>query len=83
MSPEMFERLENKIDKLSEAVSRLIVVEERQLNQGERLGRCEGAVESVRTFAESTDRKVDQWVNRGIGIWALAVTLFAIYQAFK
>jgi hypothetical protein len=26
------------------------------------------------------DRKVDQWVNRGIGVWAVAVVLFAVMQ---
>jgi len=27
-----------------------------------------------------TDRKVEQWINRGIGVWAAAVLLFTLVQ---
>lgn len=26
--------------------------------------------------------KLAMWINRGIGVWALAVTLFTVYKAF-
>jgi hypothetical protein len=26
------------------------------------------------------DRRLEMWVNRGIGVWGLAVTLFALLQ---
>ena len=34
-----FRRLEGKVDKLAEAVMKLVLVEERQTNQGERIGK--------------------------------------------
>jgi len=27
-----------------------------------------------------TDRKVEQWVNRGIGVWGAAIVLFTLVQ---
>lgn len=73
-------RLESKVDKLTDAVSKLILFEERQMNQGERIGRCESAIAVHETSIARTDRKVDQWVNRGIGVWAAAVLLFTLVQ---
>ena len=27
-----------------------------------------------------TEMKVERWINRGVGVWALAVVLFAVVQ---
>jgi hypothetical protein len=32
------------------------------------------------TAIHKTDRKVDQWINRGIGVWAAAAVLFTLVQ---
>lgn len=73
-------RLEGKVDKLTDAVMRLVVIEERQTTQGERIGACETKLVATEVTLQRVDRKVDQWVNRGIGVWAVAVVLFAIMQ---
>ena len=73
-------RLESKVDKLTDAVMRLIVIEERQTTQGERIGSCETKLAATEVTVNRVDRKVDQWVNRGIGVWAVAVVLFAVMQ---
>lgn len=73
-------RLEAKVDKLVDAVMRLVVIEERQSAQGERIGKAEQRITAVETTASKTDRKVDMWVNRGIGVWALAALIFTIVQ---
>jgi hypothetical protein len=39
-----FLRLENKVDKLTDAVMRLVLIEERQTTQGERIGACEAKI---------------------------------------
>jgi len=44
MTDDDFRRLEGKVDKLGDAVQKLILVEERQANQGERIGRVEQRV---------------------------------------
>jgi uncharacterized coiled-coil protein SlyX len=75
-----FQRLETKVDKLTDAIQRLILIEERQSSQGERIGKCEASIAVHDTMIHKTDKKVDQWVNRGVGVWAMAVTLFALVQ---
>jgi uncharacterized coiled-coil protein SlyX len=80
VSTEDFNRLENKVDKLTDAVQRLILIEERQSTQGERIGKCETTLAVHTSSISKLDKKVDQWVNRGLGVWAAAVTLFALVQ---
>jgi hypothetical protein len=80
MTDDDFKRLEGKVDKLGDAITKLVLVEERQANQGERIGRVEQRVASVETAAAKTDRTVQMWINRGIGVWGLAVLVFTLVQ---
>ena len=80
MTDDDFKRLEGKVDKLGDAVQKLILVEERQANQGERIGRVEQRVAAVETATSKTDRTVQMWINRGIGVWGLAVLVFTMVQ---
>jgi uncharacterized coiled-coil protein SlyX len=80
ISPSDLRRLEEKVDKLTDAVMRLVLVEERQANQGQRIGAVEQRVAVTETSITKVDSKVDKWVNRGIGVWALAAVLFALVQ---
>ena len=73
-----FLRLEAKVDKLTDAVMRLVVIEERQTAQAERMTAVETKVTANDTAIIKVDRKVDQWVNRGIGVWLAAVSVFAL-----
>jgi hypothetical protein len=47
MTDDDFRRLEGKVDKLGDAIQRLILIEERQCLQGERIGRVEQRVAAV------------------------------------
>ncbi len=80
MTDDDFRRLEGKVDKLADSVSKLVLVEERLSNQGERIGRVEQRVAAVETAAAKTDRTVQMWINRGIGVWGLAVLVFTLVQ---
>jgi hypothetical protein len=80
MTDDDFKRLEAKVDKLGEAIQKLILVEERQANQGQRIGIVEQRMAGIEMSHAKLDRKVEMWVNRGIGVWGLAVTLFALVQ---
>lgn len=73
-------RLESKVDKLTDAVQRLILIEERQTTQGERIGKCESAIAVNEVTIQKVDTKVERWVNRGIGVWAVAVVMFTLLQ---
>lgn len=73
-------RLEVKVDKLTDAVQRLILIEERQNTQGERLGNCEAVLAGHTTAINNIDSKVERWVNRGIGVWVAVGAVFAILK---
>jgi len=74
------QRIEAKVDKLTDAVQRLILIEERQSTQGERIGKCESTFAVHDAQIVKLDKKIDMWVNRGIGVWSVAVVLFALAQ---
>jgi hypothetical protein len=83
MTDDDFRRLESKVDKLTDAVGKLILFEERQANQGLRLGNVETKLGIQEVFLQRVDKKVDQWVNRGVGVWAAAAVVFALVQFWK
>ena len=69
-----FMRLERKVDKLTDALNRLVLFEERQVTQGSRLSNVAEQLVLLDSRINAVDKKVDSWVNRGVGVWALAVT---------
>ena len=83
MTDDDFRRLESKVDKLTDAVGKLILFEERQANQGTRIGAVETQLGIHDAALQRTDRKIDQWVNRGMGVWAAAAVVFSIVQFWK
>jgi hypothetical protein len=83
MTDDDFKRLENKVDKLTDAVGKLILIEERQANQGVRIGAVEAQLSVQDAMLQRVDRKVDQWVNRGVGIWAAVAVVFSLVQFWK
>jgi hypothetical protein len=78
-----FRRLESKVDKLTDAVGKLILFEERQATQGARIGAVEAQLGIHEAMLHRTDRKIDQWVNRGMGVWAAAAVVFSLVQFWK
>ena len=72
MTPE-FLRLENKVDTLLEAVTKLVIYEERQSVQAK-------AISDLTIRTTSVEKKLDMWINRGMGVWALAMLCFALYK---
>ena len=77
---EDLKRIETKVDKLTDAVTRLILVEERQNAQGVRITQLEEKTEELDKHISKVDRKVERWVNMGMGAWALLATLFAVAE---
>jgi hypothetical protein len=80
MTDDDFKRLENKVDKLTDAVGKLILFEERQATQGLRLGGVETKLGIQEVHLQRIDKKVDQWVNRGVGVWAAVAIVFAVVK---
>jgi len=83
MTDDDFRRLESKVDKLTDAVGKLILFEERQVNQGQRIGAVEAQLSVHDDRLHRTDRKIDQWVNRGVGVWAAAAIVYSLIQFWK
>lgn len=83
MTPEAFTRLEGKVDKLTDAITQLVRVEERQITQGVRLASLEERATKGEANWQATDRKLDQWVNRGIGVWGVVVLVWTVYLAMR
>ena len=79
-SDEDFKRLESKVDKLTDAVMRLVLIEERQSTQGERIGKVETQVASLQTAHNKTDKTMHMWINRGVGVWVAVGIVFALVQ---
>lgn len=88
---EELSRLEGKVDKCLEAIERLVLIDERQIVQGQRMGhleqRCaaievqlQAQVEKVTAANSETRQKLDKWINFGLGAYALAATAFTVYQ---
>ena len=75
-------RVEEKIDRLATAVEKLILIEERQATQAAKITQLESRLAVSEANLLTTDRKVDQWVNRGIGVWGLATFVIAGLVAY-
>lgn len=59
-----FNRLEGKVDVLTDAISRLVLFEERQAVQS-------AAILDLASRTGITERKLDMWINRAAGGWAV------------
>lgn len=73
MNPSDITRIEVKVDSLTESVNKLILFEERQAVQAL-------AISALALRTTAVEQKLDMWINRGVGVWAVVVTLFAIYK---
>jgi len=85
--------IEQKIDKLSEAVQKLVLIDERQITQGTRMGKLEeqmGSFQSELNTLRSNhhlqiiqlERKVDKWINLFWGGWAVFSFGLMVWQKF-
>lgn len=88
-----FVRLENKVDQLVEALTKLVLFEERQTKMGERLGEiekqavldsnnCSKKIEELSKEVTSIDKTVAKWTNLVMGGWAVISFLVMLGMAF-
>lgn len=82
-------RLEAKVDKIADSIAKLVIIEERQSTQSDRIGRAEaatarleGLVNAVSDAQKATASKLEMWVQRGVAAWAVLATLGAVAKAF-
>jgi hypothetical protein len=75
--------IHEKLDKLTDAVSRLVLIEDRQAAQYERMDKQDQRIEELEREVTKVDRKVDTWIQRGVGAWAFAASLLALWEAYN
>ena len=79
-------RLETKVDALTSAVNRLVLFEERQAVQALAIVENTQLIKELSNKlggrVEAVEQKLEMWINRGLGVWAFAIALFALYKAF-
>lgn len=80
ISDERAIRIEEKVDRLVEAITHFKIVDERQKAIGERVGAAEQEIAAVKSTLHSLQRDHDKWVNRGIGLWATVASLYTLFQ---
>jgi hypothetical protein len=68
-------RLEDKVDALTDAINKLVLIEERQTVQG-------AALIDLTKRVTATEQVVDRWINRGVGVWAVVACSFAVFKVF-
>ncbi len=77
-------RIEDKLDIVSDALTQLVRIEERQIQQREDFKRLEEGVKEAASAAkvakekaEDADKKITIWINRGMGLWGGAMLLWS------
>lgn len=76
-----FDRLEGTVNKIAEAVSRLVLLEERQSVQRLDFERLREEMDVERAERLTVQQKLDKWVNRGVGAWGVVVAAFTVLTA--
>lgn len=72
------QRIENRISELIVRLEKIILLEERQAAQGERIGALEQRMKADEQVTAILDKTMSSWINRGIGVWLAAAGIFAI-----
>jgi hypothetical protein len=80
---EDFRRLESKVDKLADAVQRLVLIEERQSTMGERIVIVEERVRNNEDAIHKVSAKLEKWVNRWIGVCGVIAILYSAFEVIQ
>ena len=86
-----FARLEQKVDNLADAISKMVLIEERQTNTTSELKDIWNAidlykvqngkdVEANKLAISQQKDLLAQWINRGLGAWGVAGIVFLFIQ---
>ena len=80
-SDERAQRIEDQLKELTAAIQKLILIDERQMRQGERLGSLEDRVGDLQGQILTLKAQLDKWVWFGTGAWSVLTILFVVAQA--
>lgn len=80
VEPDDFYRLERKVDKLIEKLAEIAILSVHHNNLEKDFLELKVKVTEMETVAIKLERKVDQWINRGIGVWAVVLAGISIFE---
>lgn len=66
-----FQRMDDKLDRLVVAISELAHVEPQ-------IKHVEARMDKLEAKQSETRAELDKWINRGIGVWAVAASLVSL-----
>ena len=78
ISKDDFRRLEARVEEIIRDLKTIILLEERQKSQGERLGQLEQRMSADEAITVKVEKNLSSWVNRGIGVWLAAVAVWTL-----
>ena len=78
VTPADFVRLEGKMDKMADAVEKLVLIEERQNNQTAKIEKMDGLIESLQASNARLHSRLDKFIYIGVGAWSILVGGFEI-----
>lgn len=81
--PDHYNRLEDKVDKLTDAIAHLVRVEERQIAHTDLIAELQRRFESQREDLLMVDKKLDLWINRAVGVWAVSAVIWTVFVAMR
>lgn len=73
-------RLEDKLDRLADGMTRLILIDERQVLQFGRMEKLENRLHAVEEHTRIADARLTAWVQRGVGGWAAIAAVWTGWQ---
>lgn len=76
VTPHDFHRLEGKVDKLADAIEKLILIEDRQARHAERLEVVENKAEATAERLRAVERRLDKAAAYLAGMVAVGVFIF-------
>lgn len=75
------QRLEDKLDEINSSLQKLILIDERQMRQGERLGTIEERMSKIEMAHLQLNATVSKWIWFGTGIVTSLTITFSLVQA--
>lgn len=77
-----FKRLEDKVDEIGKAILLLARIDERQIAASRELGIVWTRLETAEKTVAAEKARLDMWIQRGVGAWAVISALFAVALKF-
>ena len=82
VSPKDFARLETKLDRMTEAIENLVIIEERQTVDRAKIQENAIDLRTLETEVRALERKVEKWLNLVFGGGFVVMIAFEVLKTF-